>query len=79
MVEDPLRFKARPMAEWPRTEEPSTIDDAIAHPVDWSIPVAVCPACRATRQGVEVKGISVWVACPDGHISARIKLAPRRA
>ena len=63
------------MAELTLQQRMAAIDDAIASHVDPSRPAAVCPACGATLQVAEIKGISVWVACPEGHITAHIKRA----
>lgn len=63
------------MAEQSLKEKMAAIDDALAHHMDPSRPAPVCAVCGATLQVVEVKGISLWVACPGGHFTSHIKLA----
>ena len=63
------------MSELTLKQRMQALDDALAHHMDPSRPAPVCAVCGATLQVVEVKGISVWVACPGGHLTSQIKLA----
>lgn len=63
------------MAELTLKQRMLALDDALAHHADPSRPAPVCPACGVRLQVVEIKTMSVWVACPEGHITSHIKLA----